>query len=111
MFLLGHMLTLEQGFGLGPVIFGPLSERFGRTLPLFSGYFAFCVMQIPIPVAQNLQTVMLIRFLGGVCGSSALAIIGGVMADVYGPVQRGIAVAVFSATVFLCPALGPVVGF
>ena len=84
MFLLAHMLTLDQGFGLGPVIWGPLSEAFGRTIPLFSGYFVFCIMQIPIAVAQNLQTVMLIRFLGGISGSAVLAIIGGVLADVYG---------------------------
>ena len=63
-------------------------------------------MQIPIAVAQNLETVMLIRFLGGVCGSAQLAIVGGIIADIYGPVYRGIAIIVFSSTVFLGPALG-----
>lgn len=67
-------------------------------------------MQIPIAVAQNLETIMLIRFFGGVFGSAPLATIGGIFADTYGPVHRGIAIAVFSATVFLGPALGPVVG-
>lgn len=104
------MLMLEQGFGVGPIMCGPLSEAFGRTLPLFSGYFIFCIMQIPIAVAQNLQTIMIIRFLGGVSGSAPIAIIAGIFADVYGPVHRGIAISVFSTTVFLGPALGPVVG-
>lgn len=79
-------------------------------MPLFSGYLIFCVMQVPIAVSQNLQTIMLIRFLGGVFGSAPLAIIGGIFADIYGPIHRGIAVAVFSSTVFLGPAMGPVVG-
>jgi DHA1 family multidrug resistance protein-like MFS transporter len=98
------------GFGVGPLIWGPGSEVFGRKLPLFFGYAIFAIFQIPIAVAQNLQTIMICRFLGGCFACSPLAIVGGALADFWGPVDRGIAVCVFSAATFIGPVAGPIMG-
>lgn len=63
------------GFAFGPIIFGPLSELYGRKRPLFLGMFVFAIFQIPCAVAQNLQTIFICRFLGGVFASAPLAIV------------------------------------
>jgi MFS family permease len=47
----------------GPLVWGPLSEVYGRTRPLFIGFAIFAVFQIPIAVAQNIETIMICRFL------------------------------------------------
>lgn len=57
------------GFAAGPIIFGPLSELYGRKYPLFFGFFVFAIFQIAVAVAQNLYTIMLCRFFGGLFGS------------------------------------------
>ncbi|RFU26249.1 hypothetical protein B7463_g10086, partial [Scytalidium lignicola] len=98
------------GFGMGPLVWGPFSELYGRKLPIFFGFFVFCILQIPIAVAQNLETVMLIRFLGGVFGAAPLACISGALADVFDSVDRSVALVSFTATVFIGPAAGPIVG-
>ncbi|RAL07667.1 MFS transporter [Aspergillus homomorphus CBS 101889] len=98
------------GFALGPMIFGPLSELYGRRTPLFIGFLVFAIFQIPVAVAQNLQTIFICRFLEGVFGSSPLAIVSGNLADMFDPVQRVIAVAVFAASIFIGPVAGPIVG-
>lgn len=98
------------GFGVGPIIWGPGSELFGRKLPLFFGYAIFAIFQIPVAVAQNIETVMLCRFLGGCFASAPLAIVGGALADFFGPVDRGIAVCVFAAATFIGPIAGPIMG-
>jgi hypothetical protein len=85
------------GFAVGPLIWGPGSELFGRKLPLFFGYALFAIFQIPVAVAVNLETIMLCRFFGGVFASAPLAIVGGALADFFGPVDRGVAVVVFAA--------------
>lgn len=64
------------GFAFGPIIFGPLSELHGRKKPMFVGMFVFAIFQIPVAVAQNLQTIFICRFLGGVFASAPLAIVG-----------------------------------
>lgn len=53
---------------------------------------------------------MICRFFGGFFGSSALAIVGGELADLWGPLDRGIALAVFSGATFVGPVCGPIVG-
>lgn len=97
------------GFALGPLCWAPLSEIYGRRLPLFSGYVVFSILQIPVAVAQNIQTIMICRFLVGVFGCSPLAVVGGAMADIWNPVDRAVAIAMFSAATFLGPVLGPIV--
>ncbi|CAG8163864.1 unnamed protein product [Penicillium salamii] len=81
------------GFAFGPVIFGPLSELHGRKKPLF-----------------NLQTIFICRFLGGVFASAPLAIVSGVLGDMFEPVERGIAMSIFASATFVGPVAGPIVG-
>lgn len=95
---------------LGPICFGPASEVFGRKWPLFTGYLAFAIFQIPVAVAQNLQTIMLGRFLGGFAAAAPLSIMGGVLADIWDPVTRAYAVCVFAFGGFAGPVAGPIVG-
>jgi multidrug resistance protein len=98
------------GFALGPLMWSPLSELYGRKYPLFIGYALFAIFQIPVAVAKNVQTILVCRFLMGLLGCSPLAVVGGAMADFWDPVDRAIAIAMFSAATFVGPVLGPIVG-
>ncbi|KAK5256579.1 hypothetical protein LTR16_002946 [Cryomyces antarcticus] len=53
---------------------------------------------------------MLCGFLSGFFGSAPLAIVGGTLADIWDPVDRGIAICVFSGATFIGPIAGPIVG-
>ncbi|KAL2045924.1 hypothetical protein ABVK25_011945 [Lepraria finkii] len=98
------------GFAVGPMLWGPLSELYGRRPPLFVGYFIFAIFQIPVAVARNVETIMLFRFLQGVFGASTMAVIGGALADFWGPVERGLALGLFTGAVFIGPVAGPIAG-
>ncbi|KXS94928.1 hypothetical protein AC578_3929 [Pseudocercospora eumusae] len=98
------------GFAFGPVFWGPISELYGRKIPLFSGYLIFAIFQIPVAVAQNLQTIMVCRFFGGFFASAPLAIVGGALADFFDPVNRGVALSLFGAATFIGPTMGPILG-
>ncbi|KIW94378.1 uncharacterized protein Z519_04354 [Cladophialophora bantiana CBS 173.52] len=98
------------GFVFGPVLFGPASEVFGRRVPLFAGYIIFAIFQIPVAVAQNVETIMLGRFFGGFAASAPLAVVGGAMADIWGPVERAYGICVFAASAFTGPVAGPIIG-
>jgi MFS family permease len=103
-------MSFDQGFVFGPIVFGPASEVFGRRVPLFAGYFAFLVFQIPVAVAQNLETIMLGRFFGGFAASAPLAVVGGALADIWGPIDRAYAICAFAAGAFVGPVAGPIMG-
>ena len=107
--LLGLSLYI-LGFAFGPLIFGPMSEVYGRTRPMLFGMLLFCIFQIPVAVAQNLETIFICRFLAGLFGSAPLAIVSGMFVDFLEPIERGIATSVYAATLFCGPAAGPIVG-
>ena len=107
--LLGVSLYV-LGFAFGPLIFGPLSEVYGRTIPLWAGMGGFILFQIPVATATNLTTIFICRFIGGVFGSAPLAILGGMYADFFGARERGLAGVVFASATFMGPIIGPIVG-
>lgn len=98
------------GFAFGPILWGPLSELYGRKIPLFVGLIIFAIFQVPVAVAQNMYTIFICRFLAGFFGCAPLAIVGGALADFWAPVDRGVAVSIFSGATFLGPTGGPIVG-
>ncbi|KIW54462.1 hypothetical protein PV05_06818 [Exophiala xenobiotica] len=98
------------GFAFGPIVWGPLSELKGRRLPMFSGFFIWALLQIPVGVANNLPTILVCRLLAGCFGAAPMALISAVYADFWMPAERGTATAVYSAAVYIGPTLGPIFG-
>jgi len=87
-------------------MWGPTSEFLGRWLPFFGAYIVFCIFQIPVAVAQNLETVILFRFLSGLFGTAPLAVTAGVMADIWDPIDCGAGIVIFGLATFVGPAAG-----
>jgi MFS transporter, DHA1 family, multidrug resistance protein len=98
------------GFAFGPIAWGPLSETYGRMIPLFSCFAIFAIFQAPVAVTQNIYTIMVCRFFAGFFGCAPLVTVGGAFADFWDPVDRGIAVSIFAAATFIGPVAGPIVG-
>lgn len=98
------------GYAFGPLLWAPWSELYGRKPPIIIAAFGFSVFSIAVAVAKDLQTVLICRFFAGLFGSSPLAIVAAVFADMFDNKMRGLAVAVFSATVFMGPLLAPFIG-
>ncbi|UPX20263.1 uncharacterized protein EKO05_0010502 [Ascochyta rabiei] len=95
------------GYAFGPLMWAPISELYGRRPPLVIAAFGFSIFTIAVAVAKDIQTIMICRFFAGLCGSSPLAIVAAVFADMFNNELRGLAVAVFSATVFMGPLMAP----
>lgn len=97
-----------MGFALGPLIWVPMSELYGRLMPLYLGYAVFVMFQVPVGVAQILQTILICRFIIEFFGTSALAVVGGAFVDILGPVDRAMAVCLYAAATFVGPIFGPI---
>ncbi|KAK1233026.1 hypothetical protein PQX77_003829 [Marasmius sp. AFHP31] len=97
------------GYCVGPLVWGPLSEEFGRKPIFMVGFFVYTMFQIGTALAQNTATILVLRFLGGVFAACPLANSGAVISDVWDAKTRGRALAVFTVAPFVGPALGPTV--
>ncbi|KAI9886873.1 MAG: hypothetical protein M1823_001309 [Watsoniomyces obsoletus] len=98
------------GFATGPTLWAPLSELRGRRLPLVLSMFGFTIFQIAVAAAKDLQTVLLCRFWGGFFGACPLAVVAAVFSDMFDARTRGLAITLFSMTVFSGPMLAPFIG-
>jgi MFS family permease len=84
------------GYIVGPLVFGPLSEAYGRRLIMISTFLVFTIFTMACAVAPNWSALLVFRFLTGIFASSPIAIIGGINADLYdNPITRGRAMAAF----------------
>ncbi|CAG8958175.1 hypothetical protein HYFRA_00000527 [Hymenoscyphus fraxineus] len=98
------------GFAMGPLFWAPLSELKGRRLPLVISMFGFSIFQIAVAAGKDLQTILLSRFWGGIFGACPLAVVAAVFSDMFDNRTRGMAITVFSMTVFAGPLLAPFIG-
>jgi len=106
--ILGTSLFLV-GFGLGPLLWAPLSEVYGRRAGVFGPMFVAVCFSFGSGAAKDLQTVMLTRFWGGFFASAPVTNTGGVLGDLFAPSERGVAMAGYAMAVVGGPALGPIV--
>ncbi|KAL2265529.1 hypothetical protein VTJ83DRAFT_6629 [Remersonia thermophila] len=107
--LLGVSLYV-LGFATGPTFWAPLSELKGRRLPLVASMFGFSIFSVANATAKDLQTILITRFFAGFFGACPLAVVAAVFSDTFDNRTRGIAVTVFSMTVFTGPLLAPFIG-
>ncbi|KAG4031973.1 hypothetical protein MFRU_008g03230 [Monilinia fructicola] len=98
------------GFAFGPILWAPLSELRGRRLPIVLSMFGFSIFQVAVAAGKDLQTILICRFWGGIFGAAPLAVVAAVFSDMFDNKTRGLAITVFSMTVFTAPLLAPFIG-
>ncbi|KZS99303.1 MFS general substrate transporter [Sistotremastrum niveocremeum HHB9708] len=98
------------GFGLGPLVFAPLSEVSIRRPVFLATFGPFTLLHLGGSLGQNAPTLIITRLLAGMMGSSPMTNAGGGVADLWSPKDRALATALYSMGPFLGPTLGPIVG-
>ena len=98
------------GLGFGPIFLAPLSEFFGRRPIYLVSWAGFVIWLIPCAVARNIQTMLVARFLNGVCGSGFMSVAGGTVGDLFNVHELALPMMVYTASPFIGPELGPVIG-
>ncbi|WVQ94617.1 hypothetical protein IAU59_001697 [Kwoniella sp. CBS 9459] len=98
------------GFGTGPLLWSPLSELLGRRLLWAVPTFVYIIFNIPCALAPNIGCLLASRFICGFFGSAPLTLAGGTIADIWGPEERGFAIAIFAAAPYTGPVIGPLIG-
>ncbi|CAN9123677.1 unnamed protein product [Alternaria alternata] len=101
-------LCLFWGLAIGPLLWGPLSEVYGRKYVFSFTYAVLTVFSVATVVAPNVQSLIIFRFLAGAFGSSYQTNAGGVIADMFEAGERGLALTIFAAAPVLGPVIAPI---
>jgi len=100
--LIAGISLFVLGFALGPLLWAPLSEIYGRQIIFFVTFGFFTAFMGGATADSTLTTLLIMRFFGGSFGSSPFTNAGGVIADIFPQNERGKAMGIFS----LMPSLG-----
>ena len=84
------------GYACGPMLWGPLSESYGRKGTMVISFAFFTIFSIASALSPNFASLVIFRLLVGVGGSCAISVVGGICADIYhNPKYRGRSMAIF----------------
>jgi DHA1 family bicyclomycin/chloramphenicol resistance-like MFS transporter len=93
------------GFGISQLIYGPLSDRYGRRAPLLVGMVIYLAAAFLAPLAPNYTALLTLRFIQGVGAAGTRVIAQSVVRDTF----HGRAMAEVMSLVFMVFMLIPVI--
>ncbi|NYE60719.1 DHA1 family bicyclomycin/chloramphenicol resistance-like MFS transporter [Duganella sp. 1224] len=98
------------GFSVGPILFGPLSDRYGRKPVLLAGLALFSLAAFACAFAGQIGELLLVRLLQGVAAGAAAALPAAIIRDVFSghaALTRQSYVALVNA---VAPLVAPLIG-
>lgn len=100
------------GYGLGPLVFSPLSEfaKIGRQHLYIITLFLFCMLQIGCALVQNIAGLVILRFITGVLCSPSLATGGASVGDIVRPEIVPVFIGLWGVGAIAAPVIGPLLG-
>jgi multidrug resistance protein len=102
--------TYLAGLATGSLLLAPLSEMYGRRPVYLIAVFMFTVLIIPCALAQNLATVLAVRFFGAIAGAAMISNAPGTVADIVSDEYRALAFSIWSIGPMNGPVVGPLIG-
>lgn len=98
------------GYAVMALVHGPLSDSYGRRRIILGGVIAYTLSSIGCALAQNIETLLLFRFLQG-CATGAGLIVGrALVRDIYSGAEAQRMMAMISMFFGIAPAIAPVIG-
>lgn len=104
------MSVCMLGLGFGQLIAGPMSDRFGRRLPLLIGVVSFTVFSAACAVAPSIGWLLLFRALQGISGAAGMVIVLAIARDIFTGGQLARMLSWLALVGAVAPVVAPVLG-
>jgi DHA1 family bicyclomycin/chloramphenicol resistance-like MFS transporter len=93
------------GLAIGQLVFGPISDRVGRRVPLMAGLAAFVVSSVACAFAPNVYVLTAFRLVQGLGGAAGMAMSRAIARDLH----SGVALVRFFSVLSVATGLGPLI--
>jgi MFS transporter, DHA1 family, multidrug resistance protein len=98
------------GFGVGQIVYGPVSDRFGRRPVLLIALALYGVASIACVLAQSIDALIAARFVQGLGGAGSVVLARAVVRDIYSGVRAGRELSLMGSIMALAPIVAPMIG-
>lgn len=96
--------------GIGQVVYGPVSDMFGRKPPLYFGLALFLVTSVGCALAGDIRTLVALRFLQGLGAAAGTVIPRAVVRDLHTGHEAARLMALLMLVFSVSPLLAPLMG-
>lgn len=104
------LTTSMIGLAVGQLFFGPLSDKYGRRLPLLLALWLFLIATLLCIFATNISQFIAMRFLQGIAGAGGIVISRSVATDRFAGQDLARMLALIGAVNGVAPVVAPIVG-
>ncbi len=98
------------GMALGQCLYGPLSDRFGRKLPLYVGLTLYVLASAGCALAPDLPSLLVCRFVQALGGCAGLVIPLAMVRDLFDPQMTARVLSRLMLVMGVAPMLAPLAG-
>ncbi len=98
------------GIVLGQIFYGPIIDRFGKKPPLIFGISLFIVTSFGCSFAQNIEQIIILRFLQAIGGCASIVISRAIVRDIYSLQESAQAFSNLILVMGLAPIIAPFIG-
>ncbi len=104
------IIMIFLGLGVGPLIFGPISDSWGRKPTVISSFIIFCLASFLCIYAKSMEVMLLGRVLQGIALSAPRTISIAMVRDVYSGDFMARIMSFITAIFILIPVIAPTIG-
>ena len=98
------------GLALGQIFVGPLSDTFGRKIPLLISLVVFVITSALCASANDVMTMVVLRFFQGFSGAGGVVLSRSMACDLFSGTELTKFMALIMTVNSLAPIFGPIVG-
>ena len=98
------------GFALGQLIYGPLSDRFGRVRIMLPGLVFYIITNVLAAFCTSANELIIIRILQALSGAAIMVTIPAMIRDLFPREQSARAISSIMLVMTIAPLLAPLIG-
>jgi DHA1 family bicyclomycin/chloramphenicol resistance-like MFS transporter len=98
------------GFGIGQLIGGPLSDKYGRKIFIFIGLIIYTIFSFSISTISSIEQLWICRFLQAIGGGFAVVNTNAIVRDLYDGKEAAKVFSIISMIMLIAPMIAPIIG-